>query len=228
LGARMAEYILDGKKLRKPIPVAGEKFNYWTLIEFTGWIRTTQRWKCMCKCGVTRDGISMNDLRTGKSKSCGCIMLETHFTHGMANTSEYKIWAGMIQRCTNPLNDAYKNYGTRGITVCDRWLNSFENFYADMGRRPSKEMTIDRIDNDKGYYPDNCKWSDKFEQNQNKRETLFVFIDGARRSLSDECRKRGFNYGTAFSRFKRGLPIDEIFKMEDSRYRKNTLHTLPQ
>jgi hypothetical protein len=94
---------------------------------------------------------------------------EKNRTHGASNTAEYKIWSGMKKRCYNPNSKAYRFYGERGVQVCDRWLNSFENFLADMGRRPSKRHTIDRRDNSKGYEPGNCRWATWTEQHKNQR-----------------------------------------------------------
>lgn len=90
-------------------------------------------------------------------------------THGMHDTPEYKVWSGIKQRCLNPKNPAFINYGGRGITVCDEWIDSFEQFYADMGPRPSSKLTLERVDNDKGYSRDNCKWATRAEQIWNRR-----------------------------------------------------------
>lgn len=127
-----------------------------------------------CDCG-TEKNLRVSVLGVG-TKSCGCLGRETAGekarTHGMRNTSEYNIWTSMKQRCHNPNFRFYANYGGRGISVCERWRESFEAFYADMGPRPSKKHTIDRIDNDGGYEPGNCAWSTYKEQAQNKRPQL--------------------------------------------------------
>ena len=136
-------------------------------------------WKCKCVCGEEVYVISTN-LRRNSSKSCGCLRKEqaklrkANFRHGQASykegiTSEYKTWSTMIQRCTNPNRKDYHYYGGRGITICERWLNSFEAFFTDMGERP-KDMTLDRVDSDSNYEPGNCRWSTPKEQVQNRRK----------------------------------------------------------
>lgn len=137
-------------------------------------------WVCQCDCGkmvtVTRD-----NLVSGHTKSCGCLsreMLserarERNFRHGHNLTGRqsptHKSWSSMIQRCRNPRNTSFADYGGRGITVCESWASSFENFLADMGPRPERK-TLDRIDPNKGYGPGNCRWATKSEQQRNKRD----------------------------------------------------------
>jgi len=130
------------------------------------------KWFCVCDCGNTTD-VDSGHLHTGAIQSCGCIKSEMcvakNSSHLMSQTAEYHIWSGMRERCYNPNKRMFKNYGGRGISVCDRWLHSFENFYVDMGNRPSTNHSIDRIDNDGNYTHENCKWSTRFEQADNTR-----------------------------------------------------------
>ena len=121
--------------------------------------------KCLCDCGSVKD-IYLANLRQGKTESCGCI----NRTHGMSSTAEYKVWAGMKGRCHNPNHVDYQAYGAIGVTVCQEWRESFEQFLADMGRRPTDNHTIERIDVYNGYEPDNCIWLEKDKQAANKRE----------------------------------------------------------
>ncbi len=142
-------------------------------------------WLCLCDCGNFKT-ISRNKLITGHTKSCGCLVAEVSrrrfTTHGHnsrgVRSSEYTTWDAMIQRCTNPHCCQFRNYGGRGISVCKRWMK-FENFFADMGRRPTGK-SIDRINNNGNYEPGNCKWSTPSEQLRNRRPVT----EEARRNMS--------------------------------------------
>ena len=120
-----------------------------------------------CDCGNIAV-VAGGDLNKGTTRSCGCLKKEERLTHGMSKADEYPVWASMIQRCSNKNNDAYDNYGGRGITVCDEWM-SFDSFFEDMGSRPNKAMTLERVDNDKGYSGSNCIWASRITQSINQR-----------------------------------------------------------
>ena len=130
--------------------------------------RKPQRWVCKCDCG-NRVELTDRVILGGKTKSCGC---DHHWkTHGQSDTVEYQTWRSMLKRCENPKYHNYRLYGGRGVKVCERW-HQFENFFADMGPRPSDKHSIDRINNDGNYEPGNCRWATWSEQRLNQRRQL--------------------------------------------------------
>lgn len=143
-------------------------------------------WLYKCSCGVEKV-IRKDNVDSGSVVSCGCYSKNLdrpwNKKHNMTGSQEYRTWASMKTRCLNKNEKCYKDYGGRGITVCKRWLK-FENFYADMGIRP-EGMTLDRIDNNKGYSKENCRWATVEDQAYNKRTTIYITVNGARVSFGD-------------------------------------------
>lgn len=180
--------------------LAGQKFNRLTALSIVGRAKSGGvTWLCRCEC-LTEIVVRGKKLVFGSTKSCGCLKREKDRSqkgrarknkakHAVSGTPMYQVWAGMRDRCRNQKNKYYDRYGGRGITICERW-DSFENFCADMGERPAG-LTIERIDNDKGYSPDNCRWATAAEQNRNKTGVLKITIDGVTRCLSEWAREVG-------------------------------------
>ncbi len=178
-------------------------------------------WNCICDCGneveVCADNLS------GHTTSCGCYkaerIYEGTYKHGLIDTPEYWAWNAMRCRCYNTADKGYKNYGARGIVVCERWKDLFENFIADMGRKPSPKLTIERIDNDGNYCPENCKWGTRTEQARNRRNTRRLEHNGKNLTLAEWSEITGIDYFTIVARIKKGWTVSEVIETPH-RYRK--------
>lgn len=155
---------------------------------------------CQCSCG--KEAVVHSDLlKRGYTRSCGCLSSEQRKTgdnrrvHGLKNTPEYICWTTAKQRCFNPKNEKYPDYGKRGIKMCDRWCNSFEAFYENMGKRPSSEHSIDRIDVNGHYCPENCRWATREQQANNRRTCKNVTLGCVTLTVSQWEREMGFKCG---------------------------------
>lgn len=183
------------------------------LIESDKW--GNARWLCRCDCGNYKNILSAS-LRNGITKSCGCLKKNNGFKHGHARKGKlskiYRIWQGMNQRCNDQKNKDYKHYGDRGIKVCYRWSNKkngFENFYKDVGN-PPKGKSLDRINNNKGYFPGNWRWATPLQQHQNTRKNRMENFNGKNQCRSILSKKYNINKDTLRYRLdKMGLSIEE-------------------
>lgn len=179
---------------------------------------------CLCDCGNEKVVFSGN-LTSNKIKSCGCIRSESSrrrlTTHGDFGSVEYVAWYSMKGRCNNPNDDRYSDYGGRGISVCERW-NDYANFLADMGRKPSKEHSIDRIDNNGNYEPSNCRWASRSEQALNRRVARLIEIDGVVKNLAEWARAAGVSHVLIWQRLNNGWDAkDAVFKPTQKRAHKS-------
>lgn len=183
------------------VDLTGMKFGRLIAVErATNPRRHVSEWVCRCECGKTRN-VPTDKLNSGNTKSCGCLQRDKartlHTTHGMSNTPEWRVWRAMRERCRiRP----HPRYGGRGINVCDRWFNSFADFIADMGRRPTPKHTLERINGEGHYEPSNCKWATWVEQNNNKTGIRKVTINGEADTIANWCRRLGINRDTVSNR----------------------------
>lgn len=173
---------------------------------------TNARWNCLCDCGKTTVAYGQ-DLGRGMHKSCGCIGRgnggSKNKTHGMSRTIAYRAWDTMKKRCNNPNCVKFKNYGGRGIKVCERWLK-FENFISDMGH-PPEGFSLDRIDVNGGYEPSNCRWATKQQQSDNRRSVKKITYNDVTLSITEWARSLGISRSTFIDRMTAGFPPEKLF-----------------
>ena len=191
--------------------VAGTKYGQLTAVRFLTQCNSNDYWLFQCDCG--REKIALTEHGRPRATSCGCIgrnkTLKRNTTHGMSGLSEYNIWKSMRKRCNSRKAVNYQRYGGVGITICERWANSFENFLADMGRRPSPKHSLDRFPDRKGNYePTNCRWATIKQQNNNTNRNFYVTVDGRTMSLMEATELRNVNYSKVYSRLKKGWTIE--------------------
>lgn len=215
-------------KKSRIIDLTNMKFGRLSPIKYVGRTNGRTLWECICDCG-NHTIVGYSNLVSGITKSCGCYDLECKLKRNRGRrksaTSEkfngynlisdhplYNIWSSMITRCYNVNRKHFDNYGGRGIEVCDRWRgeNGFENFVNDMGERPSPNHSIDRIDVNGNYNPENCRWATPKEQCNNRRVTRYIVLNGEKIALSDFCSKYGLNYWSLYNKLRRGFDINEV------------------
>lgn len=193
-------------------PIApGDEIGNITVVKMVGKIGHNISWQCACKCGKVFHALASN-LTSGNTKSCGChrrrVSAEKQMTHGLSKTRAYGLWKNMLRRCNDPKVPAYKHYGARGISVCERWTD-FEKFFLDMGERP-KGKSLERKNNALGYSPDNCIWATTLDQARNKRTNVLVSIGGVAKPISEWSESFGIPSSRIYARKKLGWTDDEL------------------
>lgn len=192
--------------------LAGERFGRLTVTGYSHTSNGKAYWDCSCDCGGTKKVVS-SSLTGGVTRSCGCLHAEAtrraNTRHGLTGHPVYQTWRRMKSRCENPSNNSYRYYGEQGIGLCEQW-QSFPNFYADMAPSYAPGLTIERIDNNRGYSPDNCRWATPAEQARNRSMNHMVTIESETLCLAEQARRYGISINTARWRACRGWTDEEI------------------
>lgn len=196
----------------KPIPTdpkfkgrTGQQFGVFQVLGYMGKKCGVHRWLCRCRCGKEWE---VDGKWIPRGDSCGCTRTRG-LPRGLYRTTEWSIWKGMNRRCHYAKHPHYNNYGGRGIFVCERWRFSLENFISDMGMRPTKQHTLDRIDNDGPYCPENCRWATRIEQSRNRRDNHVIELNGRKMILADWCIEFGISSGAVLRRLGRGWSYED-------------------
>lgn len=200
--------------MSKRIDLTNKKYNRLLVVSFNSSHKCGSYWNCVCDCGNSTKVLSSN-LRSGLVKSCGCLSSETtsnrNKTHGLSNSNIYNVYKTMISRCCNINNKSYKYYGGRGISVCDRWLIGFEYFFQDMGGTYKQGLSIDRINVNGNYSPENCKWVTFEQQSRNRTDNVFIEYNGLVKTMKDWSVFYGLSHKTVWARINRGWSIEKTF-----------------
>lgn len=208
------------------IDLTGQRFGRLVVVAYLG-RRSNGLWMTFCDCG-NKSAVESGDLKRGHTTSCGCWKSECRRTHGKCHTPEHYIWSTMIQRCENVKDKSYARYGGRGIRVCERWRRSFADFLTDMGQRPALPNTpagratvsIDRIDNNAGYFPENCRWTTSPENSRNTRQNVIFEFNGQSNCIAAWADKFSIKYSTLLERLRRGWSIERALTEPVKPWRK--------
>lgn len=200
----------------KFIDILGQKFGRLTAVKrLQNNKKKNAVWLCACECGGNAEATGYS-LRNGHTKSCGCLRTEMivaeakkNSTHGLSGHPAYHIWGEMMRRCIDEDHPRYDSYGGRGIGVCDRW-KILQNYIDDMWPRPGPGYSVDRIDNDGDYSPENCRWATNTDQQRNKRSTVLIRHNGEMKTATEWSEIYGINAATILHRHHEGWPSDEV------------------
>lgn len=216
----MTDFIFtqENNKWKTIYDLTGKKIARWTILKrLENRYENVAYWLCRCECGKESE-VSGRSITQGKSTQCkDCanrINGRNALTHGFCSGKkrpEYHIWRSMKERCFNEKNSAFNRYGARGITVCDRWKNSFENFIADVGLKPKKNFSLDRIDNDKGYFPENVRWASTHTQSINTQRQN-ILVNGKIVPMEVLEKKIGITRSALIKHIRSGLTFSELKK----------------
>jgi hypothetical protein len=214
-----------GRKInsdKRTIDRVGDTYNRLTVIKRVENKGQSAAWLCICSCGNKIEA-SGSKLSSGNVKSCGCLQKENaskaNSSHGMTNTKEYRSWAAMKTRCLNDKRENYEHYGGRGITICESWTNSFENFIEDLGKSPSNEHTLERDNVNGNYEPDNCRWASQKEQARNRRSSKRVEWNGTVITLAELSELTKVDYNLLQFRISRGWTVEDSVNTPSKRKR---------
>ena len=213
----METHQMPRKRIQMP---TGTRFGRLTVLEEAE-RRTRRQFRCKCDCGGV-SVVALEHLRSGHTTSCGCVRQGNNRTHGLSHLPEHSVWCGMVKRCVNPNAKGYKLYGGRGLTVCERWKESFNAFYTDMGPRPSPKHSIDRVDNDGNYEPSNCRWATRSQQQRNMRNNQLLTHQGQTKCVSEWAEEVGIRQQTLRSRVCNGWSIGRALTEPVRKRRKST------
>lgn len=211
--------------MSKRIDLKGKKYNRWTVLNFSKVKNKRRYWICQCDCGNIRE-VNTSALINGSSKSCGCLHNENvkRTMNGLSKTKLYRNYSNIKQRCFNPKFPLYKNYGGRGIIMCDEWKNDFMSFYNwAMSNDYKENLTIDRIDVNGNYEPNNCRWITMKEQYHNRTDNVYYIVNNNKKCLAELCEEYNMPYQTVRKRLERGENIIKALTKPISKKYRNKL-----